>query len=375
MRNKILDVLRGHYLLAILIDHLNKTPSFFEYYNGMGNLWVSAAEGFVFISGLLLGVINFPKLEKYGFLFVFKRLVKRAFKLHVISVVLTVAYSLAGLKLGTWPVLGHGIVYTSLKEIFINAAFFKYSYGWADLLILYVILVAMSPFVIYFIYKGYWYIVLFISLMFWYQRWALPDVPRISGSYFPVMSWQFLFVAGLIIGRYKEVISRYLRSFPRRDIFFLIVCMVTLLTIYLSAGSVYYGWFDGSIKKFIDQIFAKTTLGPGRIALFFVWFAAFYYLTAMFLDYIVKYLGWLYLRFGQNSLLTYIIQSIVLFAWFYFPQGMLPSNFVVNNLTNLLVIGMVWLLVGFVLWYNRAVSSFWGHINVVKKEKKRSAEI
>ena len=51
-RNSKLDLLRGHYLLAILIDHFSyyTGTSFFVLYNGNGKLWVSAAEGFVFFT-------------------------------------------------------------------------------------------------------------------------------------------------------------------------------------------------------------------------------------------------------------------------------------------------------------------------------------
>ncbi len=343
-RNKVLDILRGHFLLAILVDHFHKFPSIFEYYNGKGDLWVSAATGFVFISGLLLGVINFPKIKSHGMSFVAKHLIQRGVKLYFLSVLLTVLYSILGLYLGKWPYIGQGILYTNSKDILQNALLFKYSYGWADLLIFYAILLLISPLVIFLVHKGRWRGVLIVSFCLWLYAFITPGLQRYTGSYFPVISWQFLFVLGIIVGKYRSKFSTwYRRYFTGEVIFpklvlvisFFSVLLLTILDVRLNA-------FSGRTKEIIDLLMNKLELGPGRIIAFFIWFTFLYVLVHTFYAYIAKYLGWLYFSFGKNSLLTYTIQSVILFASFYIST---PGGFLLNSLITVFVILLNWVLV------------------------------
>src|SRR5262245_56218398 len=53
-RDRALDLLRGYLLCVILVDHIHWFPSLFEPLTGCGQLWASAAEGFLLISGFLV---------------------------------------------------------------------------------------------------------------------------------------------------------------------------------------------------------------------------------------------------------------------------------------------------------------------------------
>ncbi len=56
-RIRAFDILRGYFLIVILINHIELYPSFFDFFTGRGRLLVSAAEGFFFMSGLLVGMV------------------------------------------------------------------------------------------------------------------------------------------------------------------------------------------------------------------------------------------------------------------------------------------------------------------------------
>ena len=69
-----------------------------------------------------------------------------------------------------------------------------------------------------------------------------------------------------------------------------------------------------------------------------------HYLLAILIDHFSYYagvLGWLLIKFGKNSLSTYIIQSVVLFAAYYIPlnYGYWKSSFY----TNVIII-MTWVV-------------------------------
>ena len=70
-----LDYLRGFFIVIIVIDHLWRWPNMFEYVSGRGELWASAAEGFVIISGLLVGYVRGYKNRNQPLLEVSKKLI------------------------------------------------------------------------------------------------------------------------------------------------------------------------------------------------------------------------------------------------------------------------------------------------------------
>src|SRR5690606_23927707 len=95
---------------------------------------------------------------------------------------------------------------------------------------------------------------------------------------------------------------------------------LTMLTIAFSVLDRLHNKFtDPQIKLLFDIAFAKIDLGPGRIILFFMWFVCLYHIFQRLQKPITKYLGWLFLTFGQNSLLTYSVQSVFLFVQYYIP--------------------------------------------------------
>lgn len=59
-----LDLLRGAFLVAIIVDHLHWGPSWFRLLSGGGKMFTSPAEGFFAISGILVGYIYGPRMVK-----------------------------------------------------------------------------------------------------------------------------------------------------------------------------------------------------------------------------------------------------------------------------------------------------------------------
>ena len=58
-----IDIIRGYFLFVIIIDHLARFFGFFDLFTGGGRQWVSAAEGFFFISGMMIGLVRAKKLK------------------------------------------------------------------------------------------------------------------------------------------------------------------------------------------------------------------------------------------------------------------------------------------------------------------------
>src|SRR5256885_15717824 len=64
-RDRRLDLLRGYCVVAMTVDHLD-APTWLYVFTGGNRFFVSAAEGFLFISGLGVGVVYRPILEALG---------------------------------------------------------------------------------------------------------------------------------------------------------------------------------------------------------------------------------------------------------------------------------------------------------------------
>lgn len=102
-RMLVLDYLRGFFIMIIIADHLWRWPNLFEYVSGRGELWSSAAEGFVIISGLLVGYVRGYKNREKPMLEVAKKLVIRGIMLYIWMIIVSIA-----LVWATWSLTFNG---------------------------------------------------------------------------------------------------------------------------------------------------------------------------------------------------------------------------------------------------------------------------
>lgn len=333
-----LDIIRGALLLIILIDHIELYPNLFSFFTGEGRLYVSAAEGFFFLSGIVVGLVYRRRLAR-GFSYIFKRLWRRAAELYAISVVLTLLFS--------WLALAShhtGIKYglpadTSWPHIIYQSVILHYAFGWADFLSRFAILTFLAPFAIYLLARGQLRLLAISSILVWFFR----------GTNF-IAAWQLIFCLALIIGYYWNEINDWaagirqpLRSKLRKTI--MIGSVITFGFSYLSLYLMSYlqnsaahqpqwlnhfTWSWNNLDQLIWHYSDKFTLGPGRLAFFLLWFSALYLLVEKHQSAIRKYSrDWL-LILGQNSLFVYIAHAFIVFVFKMFIPG--RTNFLQNTL-------------------------------------------
>ncbi len=95
-RDLRLDFIRGYCVFMMIVDHLSG-PSFLYLITGNNRYIVSAAEGFVFISGVVMGMVYRPTAERLGFEELCIRALDRAIQLYLLFVGLT--FAMVGLSL------------------------------------------------------------------------------------------------------------------------------------------------------------------------------------------------------------------------------------------------------------------------------------
>lgn len=349
------DLLRGYFLVVILLNHLYYYPSGLDILTGRGILYVSSAEGFFLISGIVLGIVRGRKLLNKPLALASKLLLKRSLQLYVTFIVLTIGYTFIAWLLAGEPGLKEtpAPITMPITELLWQTLTFQYLYGWADFLRLYIIFLAFAPLALWFLRRGWWNIMLAIS----FAVWAL--FPYSSGDYWAMpISWQFVFFCGLAIGfHWPELTQYWLRINPRvrSRIGWSLVGMAAV-TMVASAALVYADSIGGQIGLQLGQWhdaitnnFNKDRLPLPRLLLGAVWFWGLFYLIRQNEDWWMRKVGWLFYPLGVNSLYVYIVQSAIVF--FMHIYVLLPSHqdgsapWFLNLWLSLSALAVVWLMV------------------------------
>ena len=349
------DLLRGYFLLAIILNHLQWYPNGLDWVALHGSLVVSAAEGFFLISGIVLGIIRGQKLLKQPFKVAALQLLSRGVKLYIISIALMLLFTLAGWLFLDNPGLKPGIrpFDQPFFEIFIGALSFEYIYGWADFLRLYAIFIIASPFFLWLLRKGKWYIGLAASV----GVWALYPFALAQGNHSPellmVLTWQLIFFIGFTIGFYWDKLQAWWKNVSHKTQKYiltpiLIVAATTLIANILIVLASYAGIateFIVPLQNTLAVLTPKEALSPLRLFIFGLWFILGYYLVSRYQKQIVKWFGWILIPFGHNSLYVYILHAVILFFAHLIMAPDSSTNILINAVGSLIIIGLILLAV------------------------------
>ena len=152
-----LDLLRGFFIIVIILDHLQFWPSPWQYITGEGRLWVSAAEGFFIISGLLIGYLRAYKGKHTPLKVLSKKLLERAGLLWLWCIIITlIVVALSVLLPGNnslLPKLPEAAILSSPALFLWNVVTLNYSSDWIYFLRLYAIMLALTPIFLWLIRK------------------------------------------------------------------------------------------------------------------------------------------------------------------------------------------------------------------------------
>ena len=339
------DLMRGFFLIAIIINHLALFPNMLDWWGMRGYLLVTTAEGFFLLSGVILGIVRGAKFIDTPLKEVTKIILRRAWQLYITHIVLVV-----GLTLIAWyvyagnPSIKFGVMEShSWLQLIWQTVSLQYIYGWADYLRFYAIFIALSPLAFWLLRNGKWYIVLIASYLVWFLfpidfralDWEVVELLQ------PV-PWQALFFTGVVIGFHWPDISQWCTA-HKKVLTRYVVPPIVVLAIGLLAWNVVAVF----AKEFVDANWAqqasydawslrmnefhKEQLPLARFALFMLWFWVAFLIVQRFEKPIVTYAGWLLIPFGTNSLYVYTLHAIIIFfVHLYISVGSVVQNFVVT---------------------------------------------
>lgn len=357
------DLLRGFFIFVIVIDHLQRWPGIFDWLTGQGRLWVSAAEGFILISGIMIGLIRGYKDSSLPLKTVAKKIWTRAFILYIWSIITsTLIFAMTILWKAEYTPFPPGTDSINNPENFIGAVtqFINLSavFGWANFLVLYAVFLAFSPLAILLLRRGQWLVLLCTSLFIWFIGLGKENM---------FLSWQLLFFGGAIAGYYYHELNIKWSTIKKRRTIKKIFIYLASVLIAISAA-ITFGWrfIESSIspiskadflqfRLYLDPFFDKIELHPPRLLVTVIVFIGLFFIFTSYQKEIYKFFGWILLPFGRHSLFVYILQSIVVVI----VAGIFPKT--ANTITNFFItIGTIlflWILTTKAKWLHKIIPS------------------
>jgi hypothetical protein len=321
-RDVRIDLLRGYAVFAMVCDHVAGL-SWITPFTGANRFVVSAAEGFVFLAGLVIGMVFGRRIEREGWLAGAEAILRRATILYACTVGLTLLFvalfQFTELKL--WLDRAYGLGLTDPVELVVGTLTLHYTYHGTDILWMYTILIAASPLIFLLLGLRHTLAILVGSWLLWLAYQVFPNqaaIPWVATNvnYFPVAAWQVIFVTALVMGYHRDRLRQSLGRVPLGLVLASSALgMASLILIQRAhdtgrlASWPLVGWLAG--EQYL-AMFDKPSLAIGRLLAFAVLAAFSYSLVTVFWVPIRRALGWLLLPLGTNSLRAYGVHLLLI---------------------------------------------------------------
>ncbi len=364
-RDLRMDFLRGFCVFAMVVDHLGG-DSWLYALTGGNRFYVSAAEGFIFISGFVMGQAYRRKMERNGLVEAMREALLRARTLYLATATLTVVFSVLYLytDLALWTGRDFGLGIESLDEIVVGAFTLHYTYHGTDILAMYALLVLISPILLLLLSLGQWKWVLIPSVLWWLAYQVYPEEASAPwyirhGENFPLAAWQVLFIGGQVLGFRRAELTRRLQHWRQLRVALVALAvafalgLVSLFWASESPGSVPaqfpFPFFDVN-PDVLNETFFKVTLRPWRLVAFASVGIVAYTLATYLWRPLRAASGWLLLALGQNALYCYIVHFFLILLVFNLSPILAAQTWdvpqdVLNPIVQLGVVLLLWEMV------------------------------
>ena len=283
-RQAELDWLRGLMLVLMTLTHV---PTWFGAHLGQPFGFVSAAEGFVFLSAFLVGCVYSQMARKRGFPAMRKAALGRAAKVYAahVALLLFLFFVLVPFATshGAYAITDLASFYVERPRVALVAALaLGYNPPLLDILPMYVLFIAASPRLIEVGSRRGWGPLLAVSAALWlfaqlgggqhiYEsiaRLVEWPVPYAQTGAFSLLAWQLLWLVGLRAGTLKaeaRLAAGSERPWPRALVFGVLSLAAVFFVMRHVTGQVPF-----ATDAPLNALFDKWHLGPLRLANFAV---------------------------------------------------------------------------------------------------------
>lgn len=212
-RDRRLDVFRGFAILTIFINHVPGNA--FEGFTSRNWGFSDAAEAFVLMSGIAVGLAYTPFFERGEIRKSTYKMWARAFKLYWVHlVVISSCFIILAISISVFQtdemiraVTLQPLIETPIKSA-IAIPLLSYQIGYVNILPLYVVLLIIAPACMWIAHLNRWLLLiisggiwLIIHILFYDGIYVnIPNWPQKWGWFLNPFAWQFIFVIGLLGG-------------------------------------------------------------------------------------------------------------------------------------------------------------------------------
>ncbi len=355
-RDVRLDFFRGVSLILIFIDHIPE--NILSYFTLQAVTFFDAAEVFIFISGFTAALVYGRRLTSKGALYATAQVLRRAWQLYVAHIFLFVLFIAEVSYTATTfknPMYNEEMrVADFLDEphiAVIKALLLEFQPTFLDILPLYILMLVIFP-VILLGMQRHWLWVLVPSAVV-YLAVQIFDItvsayPEGHVWYFNPLAWQFLFVAGAVLGgraREESVAGLLKWAYP-------VAAVVFLAALAVKVSWTIHGVWDAFPGLFLRELWPvnKNNLSPLRL----VTFLALVLLVATLVPRQARFLDSAAARplvlCGQQSLEIFCL-SILLSALGHFILSEYNSAIVAQLAVNTAGIVTMCLTAAMIDWY------------------------
>ena len=337
--------------MVMIIDHVGGA-SYLYGLTGGNSFVVSAAEGFIFLSGLMVGLIYGRRIVRDGIEVVQWRLLRRAATLY--SLTLSLTFLFVGLsRFASMPWLQDDARLST--RLVVGILTLHRTYYLVDVLVLYTILMVLAPGALLLMHRGGSRVVAALTIGVWAIYQVFPDEAAIpwtivNNDTFRFPAWQLWFFGGTLVGYHRQSISRTVSSVPRWLMVGVLggLAFVTILVHVTNGEAIARALQAPSGNAVMNALFDKTAARPGRIVAFAIWFPFLYLVLTAGWRVLTSALGWILIPFGQNALYVYAMHLFVVFLGAlllpYIP-GFDRMNAVHNTPVQLASVALIWVAV------------------------------
>ena len=326
-RDLRLDFLRGYCIVIMIIDHVSLFPAWTIGLTGNTRLWVSAAEGFVLISGVVMGLVYPRLIVQRGWPWAIRHVTRRAAGLFALTVGGQILLNTGDFLLRALRGRPSDVPVDYVQLIHEAVFQSRMAPAYLSLLPLFILFMLWGLAVLYALSRGHWRWVLLGSIGLWYAARLDPELFTVIRTPFRFPSWQILFTAGLLGGYYRATIRAWWKRLPAGGWRSAGLIGVGIGLLLLSYQISYNGLWAGIDWLKVDgPVFLRIELGPGRVIAALWVFAACYELLTVCWRPLSRGLGWLVLPLGQHALTAFVIHSIAVYNIQRLPGWPFPDH-------------------------------------------------
>lgn len=324
-RDLRLDLLRGYFVIAMIIDHVRGDSPLYAFTGG-NRFFTSAAEGFILISGLVTGLVYSRAIQREGMGPGLLKVIARAAILYLVTVGMTLLLlPISEILYLPWA---QGVDLSDPLGLVISILTLHRTYYLIDVMMLYTILFLFAPMAFVLLDQRSARPVLAASVLLWglwqvYPQYA--SLPwSIEGNYlFNFSAWQILFFGGMLLGYKHKSMPVFNHRQTRIALAATGVAFALLIVSYLfveaPAGLVIFpSGITMSSPLYHDvrlwlqnYVFAKVDLRPGRLLASAITFSFLFFFVTVYWKKVQRFAGWLLMPLGQHALYAYSAHIVV----------------------------------------------------------------